>query len=456
MISMRSFKIIVITLLLVLLAGLALMGIKKLIPDGFGPSEDEIAEIYHDDDHEIGEDDVYSQTLKQYEGTIKPLGVSIYQEGTHRLESEGSLVVLLESTKVNLPDFVEKEVKVRGYVRDTVEGAQKIMDVRFVEQLKESGVKAFNEVGYEWSFSYPADWKTSKEKDKVTFSQEIGEDEEKIMIVYQYDNVDQDLESWLSDRDQNLFFETTQVKVGDRNGVRRSITNGDQKIIKTYTKAGDVGYEIRLLSQDEVITNQYYSIVDFFQTGFQEEAKDKDLEEEEEEVEVEDEETNDSEEEVIEEEAVEEEKEPEKTEEVEEEEEEEAAVEESESETLSEDSLTTLEALSSDEIQRVVDKGLSPFSGRTLSFGYPKVWYFAYLDGGGYGFTDGDSYADAEDEISIDNSRVLLLSGKSELSCVSTAKQSVEDTEYTVCAREPGLEKLIELIADSITKPAAE
>jgi hypothetical protein len=460
---MRIFKIIVTVILLLVLAGLALMGIKQLIPSAFGPSEDEIAEIHHNDDNVEG-DDIYSQTLKQYEGTVKPLGVSIYQEGTHRLESEDTLVALLESTKVNLPDFEEKEVKIRGYIRDTVEGGQKIMDVRFIEQLKEAGVKGFNEVGYEWSFSYPADWKTEKEKDKVSFIEEKGDSSEKIIIVYQYPNLEDDLVTWLADRDQNLFFESTQVKVGNSTGVRRTITNGDQQIIKTYTISGDTGYEIRLLSQDEVIKNQYFSIIDFFQTSFVDESGEDELEDDEELEELGEEDLSTS----VEMEKGEDEDDLSTTVELEKEEEDlptmvemekeeeedlSASVEMENEEGSSEESLTTLEALSSAQVSAVVEKGYSPFSGRNLSFSYPKAWYFAYLEGGNYGFTDGESYSSGEDEVTLDNSRIMILAGKQDISCVDTAKKSIEDTEYTVCAREDGLEAVISDIAKSISAP---
>lgn len=461
---MRTFKIIVVTALLLLLVGGVLYGLKQILPNSLGPDEGEINELYHDEsDHELGGDDIYAQTLKQYEGTIRPLGVSIYQEGTHRLENNGELVALLESEEVNLPDFEEKEVKVRGYVRDTVEGGQKIMDVRFLEQLKEAGVKLFNEVGYEWSFSYPADWKVEKEKDKVSFTQELGENSEKVMIVYQYPGVEDDFQTWVSDRDQNLFYDETQVKVGQGNGVRRTITNGDQQIVKTYTMAGDIAYELRLLSQDEVIKNQYFSIVDFFQTAFVDElSSSTDEEEPVEEAIPEDsnettEEAAPSTEEVsepLEENTGEPETAPEVVEEKEpvlpEEEPETSAVTNSGSQTV----LHDLEPLTADTISAIESKGYTPFSGRTLIFDFPKAWYFSYLEGGNYGFTDGESYLESDEEVTMGNSRILLIAGKQSIECVSEASQSIGDVQYTVCAREPGLEKVIQSIASSIAEPA--
>src|SRR5690606_28555204 len=146
---MRTFKIIITTAVLLIIAFLTLQGIKGFIPQS-GPQLDE---HYHEDESLEGTDDIYSQQLKQYEGVVKLLGISIYGEGTHRLEKDDKLVLILESDKINLPDFEGKEVKVRGFIRDTVEGGQKIMEVAYIEPIAEAGVKLFNEVGYEFSFS---------------------------------------------------------------------------------------------------------------------------------------------------------------------------------------------------------------------------------------------------------------------------------------------------------------
>src|SRR5690606_8935340 len=273
---MRTFKIIITTAVLLIIAFLTLQGIKGFIPQS-GPQLDE---HYHEDESLEGTDDIYSQQLKQYEGVVKLLGISIYGEGTYRLEKDDKLVLILESDKINLPDFEGKEVKVRGFIRDTVEGGQKIMEVAYIEPIAEAGVKLFNEVGYEFSFSYPADWEVKKEVDKVTFTQKKGETNETILVVYQFEDVKGTLEAWLKDRDQNLFYEETQVKVGKTAGVRRTVKNGDQEIVKTYTKEGNNAYELRLVSQDEVIRNQYFSIVDFFKTSFEVESSEEPMREE--------------------------------------------------------------------------------------------------------------------------------------------------------------------------------
>lgn len=424
---MRTFKIIVITGILLTLSGLALLGIKSILPG----MEPELGEEYKED--QIGgEEDIYGKQLKQFEGTVKVLGISIYGEGTHRLEQEDKLVSILESKKINLADFEGKEVKVRGFVRDTVEGAQKIMDVVSIDPIAEAGVRNFNEVGYEFSFSYPSDWEVKKEADKVTFSRKNGEETDTLIIVYQFENEKKSLEDWLKDRDQNLFYEEAQIKVGDSTGVRRTVKNGDQEIIKTYAKEGNNIYEIRLVSQDEVIRNQYFSIVDFFKTSFsaEEAATEESLPEEETAV-TDEPETSD--EEVI------KPAEPE--------------VVPGENSEVSSQTYSSLTPLTTAEINNVIEKGFSSFQGKTLGFEYPKLWYFSFLGGGKYGFTDDATYKANQEEISESTSRIIIIVGSSDLSCTEKTTKTIADTTYTVCAREAGLTKIIQRMAESLSKP---
>ncbi|MDB4977888.1 MAG: hypothetical protein JWM56_74 [Candidatus Peribacteria bacterium] len=67
-----------------------------------------------------------------YEGVIEPAGMSIYQEGTHRLNLSTGDFVLLESKTVNLDDYVGKHVTLTGDQRSTVEAGGTIVSVRSI------------------------------------------------------------------------------------------------------------------------------------------------------------------------------------------------------------------------------------------------------------------------------------------------------------------------------------
>lgn len=73
-----------------------------------------------------------------YRGTLQELGVSIYMEGTHRLELEDGRFVLLEANGILLDDYVGEEVEVFGTTRATVEGGGIIMRVERVAEITSS------------------------------------------------------------------------------------------------------------------------------------------------------------------------------------------------------------------------------------------------------------------------------------------------------------------------------
>lgn len=66
-------------------------------------------------------------------GTIRPAGISIYMEGTHRLELGDGRFILLSSDTVDLNGYVGEEAEVTGSIRPTVEEGGTIMSV---EQIR--------------------------------------------------------------------------------------------------------------------------------------------------------------------------------------------------------------------------------------------------------------------------------------------------------------------------------
>lgn len=73
-----------------------------------------------------------------YRGTLREAGVSIFMQGTHRLELDDGRFVLLESEIVDLDDYMDMRVEVYGSVRPTVEAGGMIMRVESVASLEVS------------------------------------------------------------------------------------------------------------------------------------------------------------------------------------------------------------------------------------------------------------------------------------------------------------------------------
>jgi hypothetical protein len=83
-----------------------------------------------------------------YEGVLDEAGVSIYQEGTHRLTLADDRFILLESSTIDLDSFIGSRVMVTGKMRDTVEAGGRVMavsEVALVESSEESSSSASSE-----------------------------------------------------------------------------------------------------------------------------------------------------------------------------------------------------------------------------------------------------------------------------------------------------------------------
>jgi len=70
-----------------------------------------------------------------HHGVVKPAGISIYQQGSHRLLLEDSRFILLESDDIDLNGYVNENVEVFGDLRPTVEAGGMIMRVRSISLL---------------------------------------------------------------------------------------------------------------------------------------------------------------------------------------------------------------------------------------------------------------------------------------------------------------------------------
>jgi hypothetical protein len=72
-----------------------------------------------------------------YRGTVRPAGISIYTEGSHKLVLPDGRFVLLEAEGVDLNGYVDEEVEVFGATRSTVEAGGIIMRVERIELLRQ-------------------------------------------------------------------------------------------------------------------------------------------------------------------------------------------------------------------------------------------------------------------------------------------------------------------------------
>jgi len=73
-----------------------------------------------------------------YTGVIRELGVSIYMQGTHKLDLDNGQFVILESSTLDLNNYLDRAVRVTGDIRPTVEEGGMIMRVDSVSAVETS------------------------------------------------------------------------------------------------------------------------------------------------------------------------------------------------------------------------------------------------------------------------------------------------------------------------------
>ena len=113
-----------------------------------------------------------------YSGVVRPLGISIYMEGTHRLTLTDGRFILLESESSDLNGYVGENVDVVGAIRPTVESDAMIMRVESIslteseeeitEESAESVTSTAEEPVEESTSSYEEDSSETIEEEQPT------------------------------------------------------------------------------------------------------------------------------------------------------------------------------------------------------------------------------------------------------------------------------------------------
>lgn len=82
-----------------------------------------------------------------YQGTLQAAGASIFMEGTHKLQLEDGRFIMLQSTDVDLDEYVGSKVELFGSVRPTVEAGGMIMRVERIASREASSVSSVTSSG---------------------------------------------------------------------------------------------------------------------------------------------------------------------------------------------------------------------------------------------------------------------------------------------------------------------
>lgn len=109
------------------------------------PPDNEVSQVSIESSSSSSLQSSLQKVVQGRTGTIEPAGITIYQQGTHKLTLEDGEFLLLESSIVDLNGYVNEYVTVQGEISSTVEANGLIMSVRFIS-LEETSSTSSSEV----------------------------------------------------------------------------------------------------------------------------------------------------------------------------------------------------------------------------------------------------------------------------------------------------------------------
>jgi len=166
------------------------------------------------------------------EGVVRSLGASIYEQGTHRFETDGKFSALLEaaSPKINLDNFVGQEVEIEGIISSITEGDLEIIKViavtlkNKVEAVDQAvNYKSFTDSQFGFEVKYPDVLNAYETRRGAKF---LDEDQKVIEIVVLENKLKQGLNEWLIDNYNYTADQLTRVSVGGLVGYQFQNTTG--------------------------------------------------------------------------------------------------------------------------------------------------------------------------------------------------------------------------------------
>jgi len=133
--------------------------------------------------------------LLTYTGIIEPIQITLYQEGTHQIKTEEGGVVMIQSPTINLNNYVNKKVTIRGSIQKLGPNEKGVFTVTEIQLLDaaEGEMGNFESIKWSFGFDYPAQWILFENTDGVSLKNEGVE-----MVKVTVYNLDTSLENFVA------------------------------------------------------------------------------------------------------------------------------------------------------------------------------------------------------------------------------------------------------------------
>lgn len=109
--------------------------------------------------------------VSQYTGVIENFPIDLYLEGTHQLKTDEGKVIVIQSPKINLNNYLGKKVIVKGSARKGIDSKSEVFTVEKIKLSfgESEAMTDYTSEKYGFSFRYPNTWELMEGGEKITF-----------------------------------------------------------------------------------------------------------------------------------------------------------------------------------------------------------------------------------------------------------------------------------------------
>lgn len=205
----------------------------------------------------IGEN---SQEYKgSYEGTVEKLEIiDVYQQGTHQLVTKGHGTIIIQSPTIDLNQYLDEEVLVKGQLAEGIGDAKAVFTVReiaYLDESKTTELKSYENKLYGFKFDYPSTWVLDEGQGNLGLRYE-----EKEIVSMAVFSDKTDLNAFAAGREEG---EPTEVTIGAQRALRYAYESQVGFYVPNPPKKKI--YLIKYYPNTEVQLEYFYNLLDSFE-----------------------------------------------------------------------------------------------------------------------------------------------------------------------------------------------
>ena len=183
---------------------------------------------------------------ESFEGFLDKLKLDVHQKGTHQLTTEGGAVIYLQSSSIDLNDYVGQEVEVFGEVREVVGSREPVFSVASIVYLNEpSEVEwlSYEDQALGLAFEHPSTWIPSPLANRITFDLE-----EDTLVEITAISGQNNLELYAASQESSA---PVEVTVAEQRAIR--YVSGSNLLFYVLNPPKEIIYKIEFLPSRDLI-----------------------------------------------------------------------------------------------------------------------------------------------------------------------------------------------------------